>query len=123
MKKTFVETREFTEWAKDYLSDDALVDMQRELLNDPDTGSVMPGCGGPRKMRVADPRRGKGKRGGVRVIYLHVAEADVIFLMDIYGKDEQADLSADQKRALKGLAQSYKGAAIMAARAFDKETS
>ena len=54
---------------------------------------------------------------------MHVAEADVIFLMDIYGKDEQADLSADQKRALKGLAQSYKGAAIMAARVFDKETS
>ena len=77
MKKTFVETREFTEWVKEYLSDDALADFQRELSNDPETGSVMPGCGGLRKMRVADPRRGKGKRGGVRVIYLHVEEVDI----------------------------------------------
>ncbi len=122
MKKTFVETSNFTEWVKEYLPDEALADFQRELLDDPDSGSVMPGCGGLRKVRVADPRRGKGKRGGVRVIYLHVAAADVIFLMDIYGKDEQTDLTADQKRVLKGLAQSYKRTAIQAAGAFDKET-
>jgi hypothetical protein len=121
MKKTFVETAEFTEWVKAHLSDDALSELQRELLNAPDTGSVMPGCGGLRKMRVADPRRGKGKRGGARVIYLHVPEADVIFLMDIYGKAEQEDLTADQKKILNGLAQSYKRAAIQMARAFDKE--
>jgi hypothetical protein len=84
MKKTFIETGEFTEWVTRYLSDEVLVDLQRTLFGDPDTGSVMPGCGGPRKTRVADPRRGKGKRGGIRVIYLHVAEADVIFLMDVY---------------------------------------
>ena len=123
MNKTFVETREFTELVKDYLSDDALSDLQRELLNDPETGSVMSGCGGLRKMRVADPRRGKGKRGGVRVIYLHVPEADVIFLMDVYGKDEQEDLTADQKKILKGLAQSFKAAAILTARVLDKENS
>jgi len=122
MKKTFVETSEFTKWVEEYLSDEALSDFQRELLNDPETGSAMPGCGGLRKMRVADPRRAKGKRGGARVIYLHVAEANVIFLMDTFGKDEQADLTADQKKVLKGLAQSYKGAAIEAAGAFDKET-
>jgi hypothetical protein len=104
------------------LCDDALSDLQRELLKAPDTGSVMPGCGGLRKMRVADPRRGKGKRGGARVIYLHVAEADVIFLMDFYDKGEQADLSADQKKILKSLAQRFKRAAIQAARAFNKGT-
>jgi len=122
MKKTFVETREFTDWVKEYMSDEALADCQRALLNDPETGSVMPGCGGLRKMRVADPRRGKGKRGGARVIYLHVAEADIIFLMDFYNKGEQADLSADQKKVLKGLAQSFKRAAIQAARVTKKET-
>ena len=41
----------------------------------------MPGCGGLRKVRIADPRRGKGKRGGIRVIYLHVPEASVVYLM------------------------------------------
>jgi hypothetical protein len=115
MKKTFVETREFTEWVKEYLSDEGLGDLQRVLLDDPETGAVMPGCGGLRKLRVADPRRGKGKRGGIRVIYLHIAEADIIYLMDIFGKDEQEDLSADQKKLLKGLAAQYKEAAISAA--------
>jgi hypothetical protein len=123
MNKTFVETREFTRLVKKYLSDDAFSDFQRELLNDPETGAVMPGCGGLRKMRVGDPRRGKGKRGGVSVIYLHVAEADVIFLMDLYDKDEQEDLTADQKKILKSLAHSFKAAAILAARVHDKETS
>jgi hypothetical protein len=85
MNKTFIETARFSEWVKEYLSDEALSDLQRELLNDPDTGSVMPGCGGLRKVQLADPRRGEGKRGGARVIYLHVVEADIIFLMDVYG--------------------------------------
>jgi hypothetical protein len=95
-----------------------LAAMQRELLADPQRGDVVPGCGGLRKLRVGDPRRGKGKLGGARVISLHVAEADVIYLMDIYGKDEQEDLTADQKRILKRLAEETKRAAIRAARAF-----
>jgi len=74
----------------------------------PEKGTPMPGCGGLRKIRTPDPRRGKGKRGGARVIYLHVPEANVIFVMDIYGKGEQEDLSADQKKVLKALAEQYK---------------
>jgi hypothetical protein len=68
MHKVLVETREFTEWVKEYLSDEAFSELQRVFLDDPETGSVMPGCCGLRKMRVSDPRRGKGKRGGARVI-------------------------------------------------------
>jgi hypothetical protein len=114
MQKTFVETTEFTQWVKEYLSDESLAGLQRQLLKDPGTGAVIPGCGGLRKMRVADPKRGMRKRGGVRVIYLHVAEADVIFLMDIFGKDEQSDLSGEQKKVLKRLAERYKAATIQA---------
>jgi hypothetical protein len=115
MRKPFVETREFTEWAREYLTDDGLSGLQRVLLNDPDTGAVIPGCGGLRKIRVADPRRGKGKRGGVRVIYLHVPEADVILLMDAFGKGEQEDLTSGQRKVLKGLADAYKRATVRAA--------
>ena len=121
MKKTFIETARFSDWARAYLSDEALSGLQRELLDDPDTGLVMPGCGGLRKVRLADPTRGKGKRGGVRVIYLHVAEAAIIFLMDVYGKGEQDDLTADQKKVLKGLAEGFKRAALEAAKASHKE--
>jgi hypothetical protein len=54
------------------------------------------------------------------MIYLHIAEADTIYLMDIYGKDEQDDLTADQKKILRRLADAYKRAAIRASEAFKK---
>jgi hypothetical protein len=104
MKAVFIESFEFTEWVGEYLSDEALSALQRDLMNDPEGGDVMPGCGGLRKLRIADPRRGKGKRGGARVIYLHLPEAGVIYLITVYGKDQQDDLSADDKKLYRQLA-------------------
>ena len=123
MRKAFIEFTEFTAWVKSYLTDDGLAAMQRELLADPERGDVIPGCGGLRKIRVADPRRGKGKRGGARVIYLHVLEANVIYLMDIYSKDEQDDLTADQKKILKKLAEECRQAATRLTGAMKKGPS
>ena len=57
--------------------------------------------GGFRKLRWADPRRGKGRRGGLRVIYYYFPDAQQIWLMTLYGKDEAADLRPEEKRALK----------------------
>jgi hypothetical protein len=108
MRKVFIETGEFTEWVTEVLTDEDYAALQRELLAVPDKGSVIPGCGGLRKLRVGDPSRGQGKRGGARVIYLHVPEADVIFLMDVYGKGEKEDLSVFEKSILKRLAGHYK---------------
>src|SRR5208337_2705340 len=108
MKKAFIESSEFTEWVTEYLTDEALAALQRDLMSDPEAGDVMPGCGGLRKLRIADPSRGKGKRGGIRVIYLHVPEANVIFLMDSYGKGEQEDLTAVDRKSLKTLADHFK---------------
>jgi hypothetical protein len=98
MKKTFVETIEFSQWVNAYLPDVLLAELQRELLNDPDAGAVIPGCGGLRKIRVADPRRGKGKRGGVRVVYLNLEEFHQIHFITIYAKDQKDDLSTDEKK-------------------------
>jgi hypothetical protein len=61
----------------------------------------MPGCGVLRKIRVADSSRGKGKRGGIRVIYLHIEELDPIHLVTLYGKNEKDDLTADDKTSYK----------------------
>ena len=77
-------------------------------MANPELGDVMKGCGGLRKLRTADPRRGKGKRGGARVIYLYVPEAKWFFLLDVYGKDEKDDLSAGEKKELTRLAEELK---------------
>lgn len=61
----------------------------------------MPGTGGFRKLRWRDPRRGKGKRGGLRVLYYSLTADRPICLFTVYDKDELADLGADEKRALK----------------------
>lgn len=75
MKAVFIETSEFTEWVSEHLTDDLYSSLQQELMADPEKGDVIKGCGGLRKVRVADPKRKKGKRRGARIIYLHVPEA------------------------------------------------
>lgn len=116
MKAVFVESSEFTEWVAEFLPDDAYAALQQELMDQPDKGDVMPSCGGLRKVRTADPNRGKGKRSGARVVYLYVPEAKWFFMLDIYGKDEQDDLSADQKKLLTQLVDELKRQARAAQR-------
>ena len=112
MNATFIEWSLFHETREEHLPDAAYARLQRLLLQDPDAGAVMPGCGGLRKIRTADPGRGKGKRGGARIMYLHVPEAKRFFMVHIYSKDEKADLSAKEKRVLKALAEEYKRESI-----------
>lgn len=114
MKKTFVETRVFTARMKGRMTDETLRALQNELMADPEKGSVMPGCGGLRKTRVGDEHRGKGKRGGVRVIYLNIPEAERIDLLTVYGKDEKDDLSEREKKALRKLVAELRTEAIAA---------
>ena len=69
MKLLFFETPLFSRLLPTYLKDKEYRELQLVLLENPQMGDVMPGTGGFRKMRWQDPRRGKGKRGGLRVIY------------------------------------------------------
>lgn len=69
MKASFVELPFFERIRKDDMDDEAYRLLQLALLDNPKVGDVMEGTGGLRKLRQADPRRGKGKRGGLRVIY------------------------------------------------------
>ena len=70
-------------------------------MENPELGDVMPGTGGFRKVRWKDARRGKGKRGGLRVIYYHLTADNQIWFFTLYDKDEAIDLTADEKKALK----------------------
>ena len=112
MKASFVETTGFTESVSVFLSDRGYAGLQQLLMDHPDAGDVMPGCGGLRKVRIADAKRGTGKRGGARVIYLHVPKAERFYLLDIYGKHEKDDLSANEKKQLRQLAEELKKEAI-----------
>lgn len=105
MRFTFKESRGFTERVITFLDDESYASFQKELAANPQLGSVMPGCGGLRKIRLGDPRRGKGKRSGARVIYLHVPEVDLIFLIAIYGKDEKDDLSPEERKLFRKMAE------------------
>lgn len=96
----FIESTAFSRSLPDYLSDESYRELQNGLVADPDTGDLMPGTGGFRKMRWQDARRGKGRRGGLRVIYYHFARDEQIWLMTIYGKNEASDLTAKEKKAL-----------------------
>jgi hypothetical protein len=75
--------------------------LQQELMRDPEAGEVIRETGGLRKMRFADPRRGKGKRGGLRVIYYWWSTGRQFWLYTLYNKDEMDDLTAKQRKALK----------------------
>jgi len=97
----FFETPAFTRNLPRYLDDEQYRALQNALADMPDLGDVMSGTGGFRKARWADSRRGKGRRGGLRVIYYWFGSQNQIWLMSIYDKDEALDLTPDQRRMLK----------------------
>ena len=103
MKAVFVELPAFSRFRPDYLSDEALRDLQRVLLRKPEAGDVIEGTGGLRKMRHADNRRSKGKRGGLRVIYFFWEPGRQFWLFSLYDKNESSDLSAKERAALKAM--------------------
>ena len=112
---------EFAKLQPRFLPGDAYTNLQQELTANPAKGRVMPGCGGLRKVRIADPRRQKGKRGGARVIYLHIPEVEQFLMLDIYGKDEKEDLTPGERKRLRTFAQEYKTRIIEACKAAKKE--
>ena len=94
----FIETPTFTRLVLELLEDDDYRRLQTMLATRPDCGDVIPGGGGIRKVRFGF--RGKGKSGGVRVIYYWLAGKFRIFMLLVYAKAEKDDLTEDQKRVL-----------------------
>jgi hypothetical protein len=101
----FIEAPGFTRHLQDYLNEDQYRKLQTRLAANPEMGDLMPGTGGFRKMRWVDARRGKGQRGGLRIIYYHFPLDRQIWLMTLYDKDEASDLTAGEKKRLKNAVQ------------------
>lgn len=77
------------------------------MIANPERGDMMSGCGGLRKTRWRDTRRGKGSRGGLRIIYVYVPSVRRVLLVDVYDKGEADDLSPGEKRLLASMARAY----------------
>ena len=101
MKATFIELPPFQRVRAEYFDDASFKALQIELMKNPEAGDVIKGTGGLRKVRYADEKRGKRKRGGLRVIYFWKDSDDQFWLFTVYDKDEADDLTAEQRKMLK----------------------
>jgi len=101
MKAVFIELPAFERHRAEYLSDDAFSALQNALMKQPDAGAPIPDSGGLRKLRFGDVRRGKGRRGGLRVIYFWLPARFQFWLFTIYDKNEMTDLSPQQRKTLR----------------------
>ncbi len=96
---TFVETRLFSRIVARYLTDEELADFQMAVATNPELGPVIPGAGGVRKARWGQP--GRGKRGGVRIIYYVRRPDAVIWLLTIYAKNKRESIASETLRKIK----------------------
>jgi hypothetical protein len=96
---SFIESKLFSRLLGDYLSDDEYAQLQVALADAPDRGALVSGSGGVRKLRWSQP--GRGKRGGVRVIYYAKTHEGVIWMLTIYAKNEEQDIPAHVLRKIK----------------------
>ncbi len=98
---TVVETPTFLREAASILSDSERAELAGAVAANPELGNVMPGTGGVRKLRWA--AKGKGKRGGVRVIYYYHSESLPLFLLNLFAKSEKVNLTKAERNEMKKL--------------------
>lgn len=97
----FIETPTFTRLVTVLLTDEAYRGLQNLLIDNPDCGDLIPGSGGLRKVRYGQD--GRGKRGGLRVIYYWAKEKHLIYFLLIYPKSKKDDLTAHEVALLRTL--------------------
>ena len=93
-----VETHVFTKLICKLLPDEQLRRLQLALMLRPGQGALVPGGSGLRKLRWGQP--GRGKRGGLRILYYCDSESDRIYMIYVYKKTESSDLSRAQLKEL-----------------------
>ncbi len=108
MKRTIAVMPKFAASVSDYLSETDYKALREDICINPEKGVVIPGCGGMRKLRCPDPQKGKGKRGGIRIVYLDVPEANLVLLVHLYRKNQLEDISPSEKKHLRQLAKEFK---------------
>ena len=110
---TFYETPVFTSKLAQVAGENALpilYAIQADLIADPLRWPVVKGTGGARKGRIADPGSGSRKSGGFRYLYLYLEHRGQIYLLYMFAKSGQADMNADQKKAIAAMIEALKRA-------------
>jgi hypothetical protein len=95
----FVETKLFTRLVNEFLTDDEYAALQAALIANPEVGAVIPGSGGVRKLRWSFA--GRGKRGGLRVIYFLRTRQGQIWMLTLYPKNVLDNMPAHVLRAIR----------------------
>lgn len=103
MKRLFIESEGFRKRLDKLGGLPLLTAIQSEILKNPEAGDILAGLGGVRKMRMADPYRGKGRRGGFRIVYLDLPDRKKTYLLWLYGKNESEDISSDERKVIRNL--------------------
>jgi hypothetical protein len=105
LEREFVETFEFRKrWKALKLDDDDLRALQDTLCADPQVGDLIQGTGGVRKVRLE--LQGRGKSGGARVVYVDFAAEEHLYLISVFAKNEQGNLTAKQKMEIRDFVKS-----------------
>jgi len=107
-ERTVLQLPKFKAEATELIGSDGIEAVAVYLIDHPEAGKVIAGAGGVRKLRWA--AKGKGKRGGARVIYLYVVIAARIYLLRCYAKNVKTDLTTEGKKELRQIAAHLKGA-------------
>ena len=94
----FIEVPAFTSRVLRHLGEDRYAELQSHLSRHPTAGAIIPGSKGLRKVRWS--ASGRGKRGGVRVIYYWHVTPEIITFLDIYPKNEKDNLTHGEIRLL-----------------------
>ena len=101
-----IETTVFTRLIQGLMNDDTYNELQNALVNKPDIGELIPGSGGLRKVRWKIV--GKGKRGGVRIIYYWQTTDDQLWMLYGYAKADKENLTQDQLKTLRNFVERWK---------------
>jgi hypothetical protein len=102
----FIETKIFSKRIAGLISDSAFAEFQADLAQNPEKGPVIEGTGGLRKVRWK--LKGKGKSGGIRIMYLFLKTDNVIHLVFVFAKSESDNLADDEKKQLKNIVNAIK---------------
>ena len=102
----FIESKIFEKLRDDYFDDESFSAFQNFLIEQPNAGDTIAGTGGLKKVRWSV--KGKGKRGGIRTIYLYLSDREHIHLLTVYAKNEMTDLTSNEKKILKRIAKEIK---------------